>query len=128
VLLGAHVLAALGAAVALPGAAGLGLAALLAGLGLAAAWDRAVLRGPSAPRTLELRGDGASCLRLRDGSALRVHAGSRIVHRHWAIVAVEHPARRRLLVASDMLAAEEFRWLRLWILWGKLPVGVASVA
>ena len=34
------------------------------------------------------------------------------------------PLRRTLLVSADMLGVEEFRRLRLWALWNRLP-GVA---
>ena len=34
---------------------------------------------------------------------------------------VRRPMRRTILVTRDMLAAEEFRRLRLWALWGRLP-------
>jgi hypothetical protein len=34
---------------------------------------------------------------------------------------VRRPARRTILVTRDMLEAEEFRRLRLFALWGRLP-------
>jgi hypothetical protein len=36
--------------------------------------------------------------------------------------------RRTLLVTGDMLAAEEFRRLRIWALWNRLPAARPGVA
>jgi hypothetical protein len=41
---------------------------------------------------------------------------------------VRGPVRRTVLVSHDMLGAEEFRRLRLWALWGRLPKDQRSVA
>jgi hypothetical protein len=38
-----------------------------------------------------------------------------------ATLPVRRPMRRTILVTGDMLRAEEFRRLRLWALWGRLP-------
>jgi hypothetical protein len=35
---------------------------------------------------------------------------------------------RTILVTRDMLGASEFRRLRLWALWGKLPVAAKQLA
>jgi hypothetical protein len=50
--------------------------------------------------------------------------GQRHVSRFMVTLPVRRPMRRTILVTRDMLPAQEFRLLRLWALWGRLP-GVA---
>jgi len=94
------------------------LAVALLALGLAAAWSRALLRSPLSPRALIL---GSERIELEmangeTGSAPR-GAGS-----HVSRFMVTLPLQRRtILVTRDMLGGEEFRRLRLWALWGRLP-------
>jgi len=52
---------------------------------------------------------------------------SRHVSRFMVALPVRRPMRRTVLVTSGMLPAEEFRRLRLWALWGKLPVAAKQL-
>ena len=106
------------------GGVGMILAALTIVLGGAAAWDRALLRGARSPRTVELRAGGPSEVRCSGGMRVTVREGPRRVNRFWVTLPLRDPMRRSLLVAADMLDPGEFRLLRLWALWGRLP-GVA---
>ena len=45
-------------------------------------------------------------------------------NRYWVSIPLEAPRRRSLLVTADMLEGRDFRHLRLWALWRRLP-GVA---
>jgi hypothetical protein len=117
VILGLHLVAAACLLAAVPGWAGPALAAALAALGLAAAWSRALLRSPRSPRALVL-GDGLK-VELLSGRTCAGELGSA---RHVSRFMVTLPlGRRTFLVSRDMLGAEEFRRLRLWALWGRLP-------
>ncbi|HET7198469.1 MAG TPA: hypothetical protein VFI86_07365 [Burkholderiales bacterium] len=120
-IVAAHGAAALAVLSLMGGFYGGALGAALLALGLASAWRRALLRGPSAVRVLEISGSGLTCETAR-GSAL-VAAGPR---RYVSRLLVALPAgRRTLLVTADMLEPGEFRRLRVWALWGRLP-GVAG--
>ncbi len=122
----AHVLAAAGILAVLPGAWGLALALLAVVLGVVTARDRAWLRAASSPRRLELGQDAGARLHLADGRRLEVTvAPRRHVSPWWVSLALRGPAARRLLVVRDMLSEEDFRRLRLWALWGRVP-GVAG--
>jgi hypothetical protein len=106
---------------------GWALAALLTLLGIAAARDRALLRGPGSIRGFALEGPGDISLELARGGQV----SSRVRARRWVsaqivVLPLALPRRRTLLVTSDMLAPEAFRRLRLWALWGQIP-GVASM-
>jgi hypothetical protein len=48
-------------------------------------------------------------------------AERRHVSRFLVTLSLRRPARRTILVTRDMLEAEEFRRLRLFALWGRLP-------
>ena len=102
------------------------IAALLTiSLGIAAAWDRALLRSRRAPFAIEIHSSGeARCLYANGDSAALEALGGSAVTRHWVALRLRSPSRRSLLVAAGMLPGESFRLLRLWALWGKLP-GVA---
>jgi hypothetical protein len=120
-----HAAASACALAALPGLSGWMLAAALLALGMAAARDRALLRGPRAPRAIEIATSGQARLVLADGATAPLGAlGGIGVARHWVALKVGSPMRRGLLVTSGMLAAEPLRHLRLWALWQRLP-GVA---
>jgi membrane-bound toxin of toxin-antitoxin system len=121
---GLHALAAACLAVAIPGLMGAVLAALLAALGGAAAWDRALLRGRRSPRRLRVSSDLSLQVELADGTSCPVAAGARTVNRFLVALPLEGRLRRSILVTADMLDPERFRLLRLWALWGRLP-GVA---
>jgi hypothetical protein len=121
--------AAAGAVLAvMDGLAGVALAAGLFLLGLAAAWARALHGSAASVRALELS-ENEIVLELNDGRRVRAELGaSRHVSRFMVSLPVRRPVRRTILVARDMLGAEEFRRLRLWALWGKLPRPLAVAA
>jgi len=123
-LVGSHLCAAAAAALALPGWPGGVLAALLAALGLAAAWSRALLRSRRSMRRISLEA-GKAAVELAGGDSFPAEAGGH-VSRLMVTLAVRHPSRR-FLVTADMLDGDSFRALRIWALWGKLPgAGVAG--
>ena len=98
-------------------------AGLMVGLGCAAARDRALLRGASAPSAIELRGDGSAECLLADGRRLAARSGTATAR--WVALRLSGGARRALLVTEGMVEPELFRLLRLWALWGKLPAAAA---
>jgi hypothetical protein len=119
-----HAVAAASVLAVLPGLPGAALAAAFLALGLAAAWSRALLRSKASVRALELSGSQIT-VELRSGQKFRAElAGARHISRFLVTL----PLRRTILVSRDMLNGEEFRRLRLWALWGKLPRHPASVA
>ena len=126
-LIAAH--AAAGAALAgiLGNALGYALGALFLALGLAAAWGRALLGSSASVRALVLSGN-AMTLEMKDGRKVGVELGAqRHVSRWMVTLPVRRPVRRTILVTADMLPAGEFRRLRLWTLWGKLPVAAKQL-
>ena len=117
-ILGLHAAAAAALLVAMPGWAGWALAAALAALGLSTAWSRALLRSPQSPRILVLSEKGIE-LGMANGCTCSAPRGTR---GHVSGLMVTLPVRgRTILVTRDMLGREEFRRLRLWALWGRLP-------
>ena len=124
----AHGAAAACAVLALPGAGGWALGAALFALGMASAWGRALLRASASVRMLEIDGE-ALVLHLTGGESLRAEASPRrYVSRWFVTVPLVRPARRTLLVSAGMLAPADFRRLRLWALWGRLPVAGKQLA
>ena len=125
------VIAHVGAALALltvahAWASGWAVAALLVALGLATAWDRALLRARGSVRAFSLEGPHEVLLALQGQGRARSRVGARRwVSARLVVLPLALPGRRALCVAGDMLGAEDFRRLRLWALWGRLP-GVAS--
>jgi hypothetical protein len=121
----AHALAAaclLAVLKAWPGAVA---ALLVAALGLAAAWDRALLGSAGSPRAIEIRATGEARCVLRNGNTGALQSlGGAGVNRYWVTLRMRSPMRRSLLVTAGMLGADSARLLRLWALWGRLP-GVA---
>jgi len=105
-----------------PGYAGIGLALLVLALGVVTARDRALLRAPAALRALELAPEGSATLELADGRRIPAQVGRR---RHvgpwWVILPLSQGPRRSLLVSRGMLSPADFRVLRLWALWGRVP-------
>ena len=101
---------------ALPGWGGIALAAVLLVVGLLAARSYALLAAPRSPRTLVL-GDRLE-VELVNGEAISGERQPGHVSRLLVTLPVE---KRTLLVTRDMLGKEEFRRLRLWALWGRLP-------
>ena len=122
---GLHALAGGCAVAASPNLAGIAIGALLAALGVVAAWDRALLRGRRSPRSLRVSDDGNLCVELADGAQFPVGTGTRTVTRFLVALPLAGATRRSILVTADMLEPAKFRLLRLWALWGRLP-GVAS--
>ena len=120
-IVAAHGAAAAGAAAVLPGPAGGLLAAALLGLGLAAAWGRALLRSRSSVRVIEI-GPSGVVIELAGGERFPAQVDARrYVSRLMVTLPVRRPSRRTLLVTRDMLEGTLFRRLRLWAIWGKLP-------
>lgn len=120
-IVAAHAGAALAAAWLMRDSYGLALGAALLALGLAAAWSRALLRGRDAVSGLEVAMEEAAC-ELADGRRVAVAATRpRYVSRFLVTLPLEGPLRRTVLVTADMLGASEFRRLRVWALWGRLP-------
>ncbi|HVJ12767.1 MAG TPA: protein YgfX [Burkholderiales bacterium] len=109
-----HAAAAAAVWIALPGALGVVLAAALLMLGLAAAWGRALLRSSRSVVAIDVAGR----VELRNGASRAIAAGRRHVGRFMVTLPLKG---RTVLVTRDMLRVEEFRRLRLWALWGKLP-------
>ncbi|MDH3321176.1 MAG: hypothetical protein OEO84_16015 [Betaproteobacteria bacterium] len=117
-----HAAAAVCLLIVVPGYAGIALALLVLALGGAAAWDRALLRARGSVCALELAADGAATLELADGRRLPERV-SRLRHvgPWWVVLPLSGGTRRSLLVLRDMLPPAEFRTLRLWALWGRVP-------
>ena len=93
---------------------GYALGAALVALGLAAAWARALLGSSRSVVAI----DASGRVELRNGASRVIAAGRRHVGRFVVTLPLDG---RTVLVTRDMLRAEEFRRLRLWALWGKLP-------
>jgi hypothetical protein len=109
----------------LTGWPGFALALLVGALGVAAAWDRALLRSAHSPRAIEIHSGGeARCVLGNGESGTLESQGGAGVNRYWVALRLRSPMRRSLLVTAGMLSAESARLLRLWALWRKLP-GVA---
>ena len=107
------------------GGSGAALALALFSLGAAAAWSRALLRSGSSVRALELAGP-ALTIALANGDRIAAQVGDR---RYVSRLAVTLPLRRpwrTILVTADMMRADDFRRLRIWALWGRLPGAAAA--
>ena len=123
-LVALHAVAGICAVAVLPGAAGVLLAAALVGLGIAAAWSRALLRSAASVRGIELEGESIA-LKLAGGDRLVAELAERRYVTRFVVALPVHRPRRTVLVTRDMLAPDSFRALRLWALWGKVA-GVAA--
>ena len=116
-----HCVAAASVLAVVQGSAGLALSLAILALGIAAAWARALHGSGASVRALELSGKEI-LLALKDGRRVQAELGaSRHVSRFMVTLPVRSPVRRTILVTRDMLEGEEFRRLRLWALWGRLP-------
>ena len=123
-----HGAAATAAYIAVPGALAALLAAMLLVLGIAAAWSRALLGNPGSIRAIEI-GPEQPLIELAGGERFAAEVAPRhYVSRFIVILPLVSPLRRTLLVTGDMLAAEEFRRLRIWTLWNRLPAEKHAVA
>ena len=122
-IVAAHAVAAAAVLFLLRDAYGVALGAALLALGLAAAWTRALLRGDAAVTALDISAEEAAC-ELGNGARIPLAVARR---RYVSRLLVALPlGRRTLLVTADMLAASEFRRLRVWALWGRLPAVAAE--
>ena len=110
---------------ALPGLAGGLLALAFVALGLAAAWSRALLRSRASVRAIEIAG-ASLVLELASGEKLPAEVAERRYVRRLAVTLPLLRPRRTILVTADMLPAADFRRLRIWALWGKLPGAAAA--
>ena len=120
-IVAAHVTAALGVLLVLPGVPGAAVAMLLVLLGMASAWSRALLRARSSVRALEVVGPKLE-VELASGERFAAElAERRYVGRFMIILPLRRPVRRSLLLTRDMADADSFRRLRIWALWGRLP-------
>ncbi len=132
-IVAAHAAAAAGALAAMPGFAGALIAAALAGLGAITAARRALLRTRGSVRVLELEGTGLTvCLAGGKRFAAEV-AARRYVSRFIVILPLRPWTHGTILVTRDMVGGDAFRRLRVWALWGRLPLtsgpsAAASVA
>jgi hypothetical protein len=117
-LVAAHAAAALAAYWVMPGLAGALLALALIALGGATAWSRALLRSSVSVRAIQV-GGAETLFELAGGESFQVRVAER---RYVTRYVVALPLKNRtLLVTADMLGAAEFRRLRLWALWNRLP-------
>ncbi|HEX5092511.1 MAG TPA: hypothetical protein VFV84_07455 [Burkholderiales bacterium] len=121
-ILGVHAAAALAVLTAVPGVPGAGLALVMLLLGARACRSRGLLAGSASLRFLEIAEDGSLTVELAGGRRVPGVASAR---RHlgpgWVVV----PLAARpwvALVVGGMLAPDAFRRLRIWALWGRLPV------
>jgi hypothetical protein len=122
----AHLAAAASVYVVLPGWTGSLLALALMALGAAAAWGRALLRSGASVRAIEI-GAAQPVFELASGERLGAEvAARRYVTRYLVALPLRRPLSRTLLVTADMLDREEFRRLRLWALWNRLPAVAAK--
>jgi len=122
-IIAGHAAAAAAAYLVVPGVMGAALGAALLALGLAAAWSRALLRSSSAVRAMELGGP-QPVFELANGERFAADvAARRYVTRYMVALPL---GRRTLLVTADMLGAQEFRRLRIWALWNRLPAVAAK--
>ena len=119
-----HAAAAASVLAVLHGIAAALLALALFLLGLAAAWSRALLRSRASVRALEITGP-ALTLELTGGDRIAAQIAERRYVSRLAVTLPLRQPRRTLLITADMLPATEFRRLRIWALWGRLP-GVAA--
>jgi hypothetical protein len=120
-IVAAHLAAALAVYAVVQGWAAAALAIALFLLGCAAAWSRALLRSPSSVRAIQV-GSELPVFQLAGGESLSAEVGHRrYVTRYLVCLQLGKPLSRTLLVTADMLAPREFRRLRLWSLWNRLP-------
>lgn len=105
-----------------PGAMGMLLGVLVAALGFAATWDRALLRGRRSLRALQIGDKDSVTLELANTErvALRI-SPRRYVSGLVVVLLATSSMHRTIVVARDMLDADSFRTLRLWALWGRVP-------
>ena len=102
------------------GPMGILLGMLIAGLGIAAAWDRALLRNRRSVRALQIAAGDSVMLELASGERVSLRISPRrFVSRLVVILPGKWSMHRTIVVARDMLNPDSFRTLRLWALWGR---------
>jgi hypothetical protein len=112
---------------ALPGPGGWALALLLVLLGGTAVRARALLRARHSIRAVELGPGGEAVLERADGQRrVRRVSARRHVGPWWVALPYADAPGRGLLIARDMLDRDDFRRLRLWALWGRVPEAAAG--
>ena len=127
-IVAAHAAAALAALLAIPGAMTALLSVLLLVLGIATAWSRALLAASASIKVMEI-GTERPTFELASGERFAAELASRrYVTRYLVALPLRSPLRRTLLVTADMLPPEEFRRLRIWALWNRLPAAHLSSA
>ena len=120
-IVAAHAAAALAAYLAIPGAMTAFLSILLLVLGIATAWSRALLAAAASIKVIEI-GTERPTIELASGERFAAElANRRYVTRYLVALPLRSPWRRTLLVTADMLDPREFRRLRIWALWNRLP-------
>ena len=81
-----------------------------------------MLKSKGSVRALEIGGEQVA-IHCAGGQIHEVDvAERRFVSRFMVALPVRRPLRRTILVTRDMLGNDSFRALRVWALWGKLPV------
>jgi len=122
VLAALHAAAAFSLVMVLPGLPGLLAAALLLALGVATVRSRALLRSAASVRAIELVGPKLE-VELASGERFCAELDERrYVSRLLVLLPLRSPVRRTILISNDMAGGDSFRRLRIWALWGKLPV------
>ena len=124
-IIAAHAAPAFCIVLVLPDIAGAALAVLVLALGAASAWNRALLRGPRAPRAIEIAASAQARLVRADGRQAPAQPLRGIgITRWWVVLRLGSPVKGGFLVSAGMLESEPFRHLRLWARWERSP-GVA---
>jgi hypothetical protein len=127
-IVAAHLAAAIAVYSVLQGWVAAALAVALFLLGCVAAWSRALLRAPASVRAIQVGGE-QPLFELARGESLSAAVGDRrYVTRYVVALPLGKPLRRMLFVTADMLGPREFRRLRLWALWNRLPSEARNVA
>jgi len=127
VILVAHLAGACCLVIVFPGAGAAGIALLVALLGAITAWERALHRGRNSVRGLELCDGGVAQLEMVDGRRVAGTVSERRnVNRWWVTLPLQGKSRRIVVVTRDMVPAGDFRRLRIWALWGRLPSVAAA--
>lgn len=98
-------------------------------------FERVLLRGPRAARSIKLGQEGEGWVVFSGRRMARIRPAGAFVSRWLIILRVDSALGARLtgnlMVLPGMLGAAEFRVLRLWALWGRLeplPAGTRQAA
>jgi hypothetical protein len=121
-ILAVHAAAVVAVLTAMPGIPGTGLGLVLLLVGARASWNRGLLRGSASVRVLEIAEDGSLTAELAGGRRVPGAASARRHLGPWWVVVPLAAWPWAALVVGGMLAPDAFRRLRIWALWGRLPV------